>query len=112
VDLSTDVGKAPVSLIATAQVIEGSAPVYYTLGADARGQYHNIMVAWELYGPQEEDYRFLSQEAAEAHIRQEDSHTTLEMAFQIRQPGDYRLRAATVDVSGRTAVVWKRMTID
>ena len=43
-------------------VLEGSAAVYYTLGADAAGVYRNARVLWELYGPQDEDYRFLLQE--------------------------------------------------
>ena len=59
---------APVSMRATAHVVEGSAPVYYTPGADHQGRYRNVMVAWELYGPQEEDYRFLREEGGQARI--------------------------------------------
>jgi hypothetical protein len=112
VELSANVGKAPESLTANARITEGSAPIFYTLGTDTRGRYSNVMVAWELYGPEEEDYRFLRQQEGEPHIRQDGSETTAEIAFRIEQPGNYRLRAATVDMSGRTDVVWKRITID
>jgi hypothetical protein len=112
VELSTNTGKAPVSLTARARIVEGSAAVYYTLGADSQGRYRNVMVAWELYGPEEEDYHSLRQEGWEPRIWQDGPNTTLEITFQINRPGNYRLRAATVDKSGRTAVAWNRITID
>jgi hypothetical protein len=112
VQLSADAGSAPVRLVAEAQIVEGSAPIYYTLGADSQGRYRNVMVAWELYGPADEDYRFLRQEAGAPRISQDGPHTTVEITFQIQRPGTYRLRAATVDMSGRTAVVWKGISVD
>ena len=95
-------------------VLEGSAAVYYTLGADAAGVYRNARVLWELYGPQDEDYRFLLQELrGERQPRVSTSGDThvVEIDFQIDRPGTYRLRAATVDLAGRTAVTWKRLTL-
>jgi hypothetical protein len=31
--------------------------------------------------------------------------------MRLDRPGTYRLRAATVDLAGRTVVVWKRFTV-
>jgi hypothetical protein len=42
----------------------------------------------------------------------EGTRTEVEIQFTIRQPGKYRLRAATVDLAGRTAVVWKNVTVE
>jgi hypothetical protein len=89
----------------------GSSPIYYTLGADSRGVYRNVKVLWELYGPEEEDYRFLSGENREPHVRDEGAQTIAEMRFRISRPGKYRLRAATVDLAGRTATVWKNISV-
>jgi hypothetical protein len=111
VELSTETGKAPLGVIARALLVEGSAPVYYTLGADPKGVYRNVKVLWELYGPGEEDYRFLLSETREPRIRQESGRTRVEIEFRIERPGQYRLRAATVDLAGRTTVVWKDITV-
>jgi hypothetical protein len=101
--LQTDV---PLQVRASAIVTEGSAAVYYTRGADEGGVYNNEMVLWELFGPEEEDYRFLNREQSEIRINQTESGTEVEIYFSLEHPGDYRLRAATVDMVGRTAVVW------
>ena len=56
-------------------------------------------------GPQDEDYRFLLQELrGEWQPRVSTSGDThvAEIDFQIDRPGTYRLRAATVDLAGRT----------
>jgi hypothetical protein len=111
VELSAETGKAPLEIAARAVLVEGSSPVYYTLGADSKGIYRNVKVLWELYGPGEEDYRFLLGGNRGPRIREEGSRTDVEIAFTIGQPEQYRLRVATVDLAGRTAVVWKRITI-
>ena len=101
--LQTDV---PLQVRASAIVTEGSATVYYTRGADEGGIYNNEMVLWELFGPEEEDYRFLNREQSEIRINQTELGAEVEIRFSLEHPGDYRLRAATVDMVGRTAVVW------
>ena len=112
IDVSVPQGKTPVQVHACATVTEGSTTVYYTRGADENGVYNNERVLWELFGPEEEDYRFLNREQSEIHINQEDLVTSrVEISFTLRHAGNYRLRAATVDMAGRTAVVWKTITI-
>jgi len=112
IELSTQSGKAPLQIVARALVTKRSADVYYTLGANSKGIYGNAMVLWELYGPGEEDYRFLSGENREPHIDEEGSRTSVEIQFTIGQSGEYRLRAATVDLAGRTTVVWKNILVE
>jgi hypothetical protein len=112
VELSTEAGSAPLGVSAHAVLVEGTAPVYYTLGADTKGIYRNVKVLWELYGPGEEDYRFLLGENREPRIRDENGRTRVEIEFKIGRPGQYRLRAATVDLAGRTTVVWKNITVE
>jgi hypothetical protein len=111
-ELSTETGKAPLEVAARAFLVEGSSPVYYTLGANSKGIYRNVKVLWELYGPGEEDYRFLLGENRESRIREEGRRTCVEIEFKIGRSGQYRLRAATVDWAGRTTVVWKNITVE
>ena len=111
IDVSIPQGKTPLEIRASATVTEGSAAVYYTRGADEKGIYNNERVLWELFGPEEEDYRFLNREQSEIRINQEDLVTRVEMSFTLRHPGSYRLRAATVDMAGRTAVEWNTITV-
>ncbi|MGB2865595.1 MAG: hypothetical protein WBC05_19855, partial [Sedimentisphaerales bacterium] len=111
IELSIETGSAPLEIAASALLVEGSSPVYYTLGADSNGIYKNVKVCWELYGPREEDYRFLLGRNQQPRIHDEGTRTNVEIKFRISQPGKYRLRAATVDLAGRTAVVWKNITI-
>ena len=101
----------PLEVQASATVTEGSASIYYTRGADESGVYNNEMVLWELFGPAEEDYRFLNREASEIRINQRESGTEVEIRFSLKRAGDYRLRVATVDMAGRTAVVWETITV-
>ncbi|VAX24594.1 hypothetical protein MNBD_IGNAVI01-3106, partial [hydrothermal vent metagenome] len=54
VEIKSSSGKAPSAIIARADVKDGSAPVYYTQGANKDGIYRNVYVLWELYGPKEE----------------------------------------------------------
>ena len=111
VDVSVPRGKTPLEVRACATVTEGSASIYYTRGADKNGVYNNERVLWELFGPEEEDYRFLNREQSEIRIHQTESETEVEINFSLKLPGNYRLRAATVDMAGRTAVEWKTITV-
>jgi hypothetical protein len=125
VELSPQTGKAPLAMTARALLAEGSSPVYYTLGAESQGIYRNVKVLWELYGPGEEDYRFLLGESQEPRIAQKGqtrtptgetepvgTPTQVEIEFRITRPGRYRLRAATVDLAGRSTVVWTNITVE
>ena len=111
VDVSIPQADTPLEVRACATVTEGSAFVYYTRGADENGIYNNERVLWELFGPEEEDYRFLNREQSEIRLTQTESVASVEVSFGLRHPGDYRLRAATVDMAGRTAVEWKTITV-
>lgn len=92
---------------AIAHVKQTQAPIYYTLGADPSGVLHNALVLWELYGPNEEDYLFLLAKDMRPDVRW---HSATEAEVRISLPkltrGRYRLRAATVDIAGRSTVVW------
>jgi len=112
IELSIETGKAPLEIAASALLTEGSSPVYYTLGADSKGIHKNVKVFWELYGLGEEDYRSLLDRNREPRIYNEGARTSVDIKFRISQPGKYRLRAATVDLAGRTAVVWKNITVE
>ena len=96
---------------ARAIVTEGSAAVYYTRGADKSGIYNNEIVLWELFGPEEENYRFLNREQSEIRIHQMESGAEVEINFRLKHPGNYRLRVATVDMAGRTTVEWKTLIV-
>lgn len=109
VELSAQDEGASRSFIARAQITEGSAAVYYTTGTDRTGVYQNTMVLWELYGPQEADYRQLTGQVAQP--LDAGRSAVMEARFTASQPGRYRLRAATADLAGRSAVVWKEFTI-
>ena len=111
VDVSVSQVNASIEVHACATVTEGSASVYYTRGANENGVYSNEMVLWELFGPGEEDYRFLNREQSEVRITQTGSVAGVEVSFSLKYPGDYRLRAATVDMAGRTAVAWEAITV-
>ena len=111
VDVSVPNGKTPLEVRACATVIEGAAAVYYTRGADGNGIYNNEMVLWEVFGPEEEDYRFLNREQSEIRIHQTELAAEVEIRFRLEHTGNYRLRAATVDIAGRTTVEWKAITV-
>jgi hypothetical protein len=97
----------------TARVKQTTAPVYYTFGADPAGVLHNAMVLCELYGPAEEDYLFLMAKDMRPRVRQiGDGEAEIEIDMPPLAPGAYRLRAATVDVAGRSTVVWREFRID
>ena len=110
VDVSIPQTDIPLEVRACATITKGSASVYYTRGADASGIYNNEMVLWELFGPEEEDYLFLNREHSEIRIDQTESVAEVEIRFSLKHLGNYRLRVATVDIAGRTAVEWKTIT--
>jgi hypothetical protein len=104
-------GEKAIEITALAKVVETAAPVYYTLGADTEGVYHNAMVAWELYGPEDEDYLFLMPDKLKPVVRKSGGGGEVETKFQIEKAGRYRLRASTVDLAGRSTVVWKNLVL-
>lgn len=109
VELSGGTGDQPRSFTARAQITEGSAPVYYTHGADRQGVHLNVLVLWELFGPGAEDYRQLFGRVT-TPLDGGASPAVVETRFALEQPGHYRLRAATTDMAGRSTVVWKEIT--
>ncbi len=97
---------------ATARVKETRAPVYYTLGADPQGVLHNAVVRWELFGPEEEDYLFPQAPEVRPRVKMgAPGEYEAQIGLPELTPGSYRLRAATADVSGRTAVVWTEIRV-
>jgi hypothetical protein len=109
--LSATQGRAPLEIDARAEVTETAARVYYTLGADRQGVCHNAYVVWELYGPNDEDYRFLAPEDLQPRVARQAEGVEVETHFQLKRAGTYRLRAATVDVAGRSTVAWDTITV-
>ncbi len=103
---------APCYVTATAKVIEGSAPLYYTMGADSSGVYHNQYVLWELYGPGEEDHSKLWTERWNVKIKEFPRSAEVKINFTIDKPGAYHLRVATSDTEGKSAVVWKVINLN
>jgi len=98
-------------VLARAQVVETSAPVYYTFGAARDGIVYNHRVAWELYGPNPEDHQFLTADNLAPAARPSGSAADVKVKFKLTQRGSYRLRAATVDTAGRSTVVWKSVFV-
>ena len=111
VDISISQTDVPLEVCACAAVATGSASVYYTRGADENGIYNNELVLWELFGPGEEDYRFLNREHSKIRVAQTELVAEVEIHFTLNRPGNYRLRTATVDMAGRTAVAWETITV-
>ncbi len=112
VTLSQEGTRAPVQIGARAELTEGSSPVYYTLGTNKQGIYENFRVCWELFGPEEQDCRYLLQTVPHPVIQETADGATVEIVFKIEKPGNYRLRAAVSDLAGRTAVVWNAITVE
>jgi hypothetical protein len=96
---------------ARAGVVPTDAPVFYTFGADTDGVCQNAVVAWELYGPAEEDYRLVTPPRLKPHVRQDGNRYEVVTDFRLDRPGPYRLRAATVDLTGRTTVTWTAIEV-
>lgn len=106
IELSGNQSQAPAHFTARAFVHETTAPVYYTYGTDTSGAYHNAAVAWELYGPGEQDYRVLTPDGLKPRVTSREREHVVVVEFKVERPGSYRLRAATVDMAGRTTVQW------
>jgi hypothetical protein len=71
------------------------------------------MVLWELYGPEPEDYTFLMAPAMRPTVRETGpGQYEVECKFEASRSGAYRLRAATADLHGRTAVVWTELKVN
>ena len=99
-------------ITARATVAEGSSAVYYTTGTDEQGISNNVVVSWELYGPEETGYRFLYWENAKSRIvRRSSSEYQAEIDFSLNTIGDYRLRVATADLAGHTGVAWQPVSL-
>jgi hypothetical protein len=111
VNVETSSDKSLSSVKAIATVSEGSAPIYYTMGADKNGIYNNQYVLWELYGPEQEDYTDFWNERWDVKVTEEKDSATVKIKFKIKKPGDYRLRVSTADMTGRSTVVWKKINI-
>ncbi len=107
---STD-RKAPVTITALAEVVEGTSPVYYTQGANKDGINRNVYVLWELYGPEEEDYTDFWKERWNVSVSENGNSATAEISFKIEKLGNYRLKVSTSDLAGRSKVVWKNIII-
>ena len=111
VEIESASGKAPSAIAARAIVTDGSAPIYYTQGANKDGIYRNVYVLWELYGPEEEDYTDFWKERWDVSVVENDNSATAEIKFNIDKPGNYRLKVSTSDLAGRSKVVWKKIKI-
>ena len=109
VELSAHNSASPNTFTARGRVTEDASPVYYTTGTDEHGLYQNVMVLWELYGPGEEDYRTLTSRVTQPPAANRPA--LVETQFTASQPGRYRLRAATADLTGRSTVVWKEFKV-
>jgi len=68
-------------------------------------------VAWEIYGPEAPDQLIPIPDRLKPRAVLDNSGGTVEVTFPLTRPGSYRLRAATVDTSGRTTVVWRPITV-
>ena len=113
IELSYHERELPMEITAHATITEGSATVYYTTGTNAQGIYKNAILCWELYGPNEEDYRFLNWEELETRItNQDNSRYKVEIDFSLEKPGTYHLRSATVDMAGRTSISWETIVVE
>ena len=102
ISLSKEEGKAPMTLVAQAEVTEHQSPVHFTPAHDEKGVWRNTKVIWQLYGPGPDDFAHLS----ERH----DAKTGL-LPLELDQAGVYRLRASVVDRAGRSTVRWKKITV-
>lgn len=111
VALSANQGSAPLRISARAQLAQTTAPAYYTLGADSGGVYHNALVGWELYGPGEEDYRALTPPGLKPRVVTTGEKSEVSIEFELSRPGKYRLRAAAVDLAGRSTVIWTPINV-
>jgi hypothetical protein len=99
------------AITVTVNVVEGSAPVYFTRGVNHDGINVNQYILWELFGPEDEDYTAFWDERFNYTVTEKNNSVDVEFKFTVNQPGEYRLRVATTDLAGRSKVVWKNLTI-
>ena len=111
VELKSYSKKAPSTITATAEITEGTSPVYYTQGANKNGIYRNVYVLWELYGPEEEDYTDFWNDRWDVAVTEKNNSATAEINFKIDKPGNYRLKVSASDLAGRSKVIWKNIKI-
>ena len=71
----------------------------------------NAVAAWEIYGPGEEDYRHLQPAGLKPRVTRKESSYEVTVNFSLARPGNYRLRTATVDLAGRTTVIWTPIVV-
>ena len=100
ISLSREEGKAPMTLVAHAEITEHQSPVHFTPDHDEKGVWRNTKVIWQLYGPGPDDFAQLS--------NKHDAKTGL-LPLELDKAGMYRLRASVVDRAGRSTVQWKRI---
>ncbi|MBS1825316.1 MAG: hypothetical protein JST93_08350 [Acidobacteria bacterium] len=106
VTLSAQAGSEAIAVTATGRVEETTSKVFYTFGADSEGVYRNALVAWEVHGPEEVDQAPLLPDRLKPRSSLNAAGGTAEVTFSLTRPGSYKVRAATVDTSGRSTVVW------
>ena len=99
VTLSATEGRTPLAITARADVVDFGA-IYYTLGADTKGVYHNARWLGSAR-TREEDYRFRKRGIETERGPRWQRPVVVEL--RLSRPGRYRLRA-TVDLAGRSAV--------
>ncbi len=104
--------KAGATVVARAELTDTTAPTFYTVATDEDGIYRDVKILWELYGPEEEDYRFLLDGFYHPKVQINGDKSIVEADFEITEPGRYRLRAAACDLAGRTTVVWKEFEVE
>ncbi|UCH35873.1 MAG: hypothetical protein JSV65_05840 [Armatimonadota bacterium] len=104
--------QAPCRVTIRVEAIQGDAPLYYTPGANTHGVCVNDVVLFELYGPEEYDYAVLNPEPPGCKVSKRESGYLIETACVLEKPGTYRLRSATCDLAGRTAVAWTEITAE
>ncbi|MFO1500769.1 MAG: hypothetical protein U1G07_20680 [Verrucomicrobiota bacterium] len=109
VDTIPSPGSAQVT--ARAVVKEKASPVFYTPRRERDGVFRNAVVFWEIFGPREEDYRVLLSDGVKPEVRRNAAGYEVTVVFGLRKPGTYRLRAATVDEAGRSAVIWQEIQV-
>lgn len=112
VTCSQNTPRVPCQVNVEVQVVQGDAPIFYTLGANRQGVYANEVVLFELFGPEEYDYVFLNREGPASKVARVDSGYRVEKTFVLDKPGSFRLRSAVCDLAGRTDVFWTGLTAE
>lgn len=112
VEVSAAQAPAPSILDAVARINEGASPVYYSPYPDAQGVHHNSRVRWDLFGPEDEDYTCGMPVVEPNQVSVEETgEIVVRTKIHLEKPGTYRLRTATTDLSGKTAVVWTDLKV-